>query len=646
MAAHLKFLSLTVTTADAEKTYRFDQTATVISGPSGSGKSSLLMLLKHVIGGSAILTPAVRDHVHSVRAEILVGDEHLVLKRTIGDEDSRNRVDVLDPATMNLRQSFIVRAEAGQTTLSDHLLNALGFPRETIPTRRDGKAGTLNVTFADLFAYVYLEAINIDTQVVHHHESHFNPKRRALFKMMFGLTDSALLELQRLAGNLRAEMKAKESEHESVSSFLAASDSRSDDELRAELVQLREMLQLAETALGSLRSELEESSAADAVLRRELRQAVEAARDAAQEVAAARELVEARQAVVAQVELDLLRLERSATAIEKLSPFDFVVCPRCMQRLEARSVQDDHCIVCLQHDPPDDTIDPAAVQQAREALESQLRDAQGVFAGDAQVLDTARVRAQQADFLTTTLRRQLDAQTRDVVAPRFDAIADSSARVAALGASIDAVTQLRDAWARARSIAQTVKDIKARRARTQADIKSKTAALAARGNLVSDLSSNFHTLLTELHLPWVQTAVVDPETYLPVVDGDPFDRLQASGGGITTCVNIAYSLALLEFGLTHPDVLVPSLLIIDSPRKALGNNPADRERGRRIYSRFKALADTYGDQVQLIIADNDTAPIPNSAFSTIPLDYPSPMVPGVAHPGPGHTTRTEDEYQA
>lgn len=133
MAAHLKFLSLTVTTAVAEKTYLFDQTATVISGPSGSGKSSLLMLLKHVIGGSAILTPAVRDHVHSVRAEILVGDEHLVLKRTIGDEDSRNRVDVLDPATMNLRQSFIVRAEAGQTTLSDHLLNALGFPGKRSP---------------------------------------------------------------------------------------------------------------------------------------------------------------------------------------------------------------------------------------------------------------------------------------------------------------------------------------------------------------------------------------------------------------------------------------------------------------------------------------------------------------------------------
>ncbi|MFF9360855.1 AAA family ATPase [Streptomyces griseoluteus] len=644
MAVHLKFLALTVTTADAEQTYRFNQPATVISGPSGSGKSSLLMLLKHAIGGDAILTPAVRDHVHSVCAEILVGDEHLALKRMIGESGS-DRVDVLDPVTLDLRESLIIRAEEGKTTLSDRLLSALGFPRVAIPVRREGKAAKANMTFQALFAYVYLEAIYIDTQIVRHQQSYFDGMRRALFEVIFGLTDSVLLDLKQRSAQLLTDMKTKTAEHENVSNFLRASDSRSDDALRAELGGLRETLALAECALGALRSELEESSAADAVLRQELQQAVAAARDAGQEVVAARELLEARESVVAQVELDRLRLDRSATAIEKLSPFDFVICPRCMQRLEGRPVQEDHCIVCLQHDPPDESVDSAAIQQTREALERQLSDARAVLDADAQVLAAARDRAQQADFLCTTLRRELDAQTRDVVAPRFDAIANSSARVAALGASIDAVTQLRDAWARARAIAQEVKDLRATRTRVQADVKTRSLVLAARGQLVDDLSQVFFNLLAELHLPWVRAAVIDPKTYLPVIDGNPFESLQASGGGITTCVSIAYSLALLEFGLTHPDVLVPSLLIIDSPRKALGNNPDDQERGNRIYGRFKALVDTYGDRVQLIIADNDTAPVPSNTFNTIPLDYNQPMVPGVAHPGPEHTHRAEDGYE-
>ncbi|ANB03968.1 hypothetical protein SAM40697_6921 [Streptomyces ambofaciens] len=60
----------------------------------------------------------------------------------------------------------------------------------------------------------------------------------------------------------------------------------------------------------------------------------------------------------------------------------------------------------------------------------------------------------------------------------------------------------------------------------------------------------------------------------------------------------------------------------------------------------KALTDTYGSRLQLIIADNDTAPLPEGAFSTVELDHDRPMVPGVPHPGPDHTIRTENGDRA
>ncbi|GJF30251.1 hypothetical protein KNE206_29510 [Kitasatospora sp. NE20-6] len=643
MAVHVRFLSLTVTTATAEKTYRFDQPATVISGASGSGKSSLLMLLRHAIGGSARLTPTVRDHVHSVRADVVMGTRHVILKRTINDDRS-GQVDILDPATMTLIQTLAVRSADRRDTLSDYLLQSIGFPRESIPSTRDGNAQSLDLTFSNLFAYIYMEAHNIDSQVVGHRDTWFNRKRKELFKLMFALTDSALMELRLEKNALDDKLKKKKSEYANVTQFLEASDSRSEEELRAELTGLREMLGQADSTLASLRFELEETAAADTVLRQDLGRAVEAARHASQEVLSARDLVEARAAVVAQVSLDLARLERSATAIEMLSPFDFVVCPRCMQRLENRLVPTDHCVVCLQHDPHDADVDPAVVQQTRTALEEQLQDAQAVQAADTHVLQRARERAEQADFLATTLRRQLDALTRDTVAPRFDAISQSSARVATLKATIDAVAQLREFWARARSINQTVRDVTAERKDVNAAIKARNAELQSRQTLVAQLSTSFRVILENFQPPWeVQSAVVDPNTYLPVVNETQFEDLQASGGGINACVNLAYSLALLEFGLTHPDVLIPSLLIIDSPRRAFGNNPDDQERGRRIYDRFKILADTYGESLQLIVADNDTAPVPSDTFGKIELDYTNPLVPGVVHPGPGHTARIEDE---
>jgi hypothetical protein len=83
-----------------------------------------------------------------------------------------------------------------------------------------------------------------------------------------------------------------------------------------------------------------------------------------------------------------------------------------------------------------------------------------------------------------------------------------------------------------------------------------------------------------------------------------FEDLQASGGGastalniayhltlLTTALNIAYHLTLLTTALDHPDVLLPSLLIIDSPRKAIGTVDRDRELGRRIYTRLATLAE-------------------------------------------------------
>ena len=116
--------------------------------------------------------------------------------------------------------------------------------------------------------------------------------------------------------------------------------------------------------------------------------------------------------------------------------------------------------------------------------------------------------------------------------------------------------------------------------------------------------TEFGRVLTSWNLPWVTTVVIDRDTYLPVVNGQPFESLQASGGGIATSVNLAYSLTLLAFGLDHADVLVPSLLVIDSPRKVFGNNASDRQRAAEIYSCFRTLSDAYGERLQLIIADN------------------------------------------
>jgi hypothetical protein len=79
----------------------------------------------------------------------------------------------------------------------------------------------------------------------------------------------------------------------------------------------------------------------------------------------------------------------------------------------------------------------------------------------------------------------------------------------------------------------------AQRASAAAEKKARKAELVARQTLVSDLSRDFSTMVYRLRpAPWIQSATVDPSSYLPVVGNVSFESLQADGGGVT-CIKVA-----------------------------------------------------------------------------------------------------------
>ncbi|MEV1173929.1 hypothetical protein [Nonomuraea sp. NPDC049784] len=163
-----------------------------------------------------------------------------------------------------------------------------------------------------------------------------------------------------------------------------------------------------------------------------------------------------------------------------------------------------------------------------------------------------------------------------------------------------------------------------------------------RGAQLDDISAAFGDEVNLIGIPTDGTARIDPDTFLPLVGDTAFEDLQASGGGASTALNIAYHLTLLTTALDHPDVLLPSLLIIDSPRKAIGTVDRDRELGRRIYTRLATLAEAYKDRIQLIVADNDIPAELVTTRNTIVLTSERSAVPGVTNTGVGEGQRVED----
>jgi hypothetical protein len=219
------------------------------------------------------------------------------------------------------------------------------------------------------------------------------------------------------------------------------------------------------------------------------------------------------------------------------------------------------------------------------------------------------------------------------VAPLFDAIAGASSDIAEAENRRHRAEELMRYWAELDRLDADLRELQNDRAELLRQISEAKARLEQRRRLVVDFSATFREVVAEAELPWFEDAIIDLETFLPVINGGSFGAL--SSGGMKAVVNVAYHLALLTEGLVERDLRVPNLLIIDSPAKNLGVSKNDRSQADRVYRRIAALAGAYRQDFQIIVADNDPPGVPIPIANRIDLSYERPLVPGVAHPGPG-----------
>lgn len=632
MTRRLVFQSLSLDTSSGQHTYEFTQPITVLSGPYGTGKSSLLELIKHALGGTATLTPAVQGNVRRVVLTAQVGDRTLILRRST--QGSMGHVDVVDPGSGVTERRLPVKPRTGQPTISSYLLDLLELPQTAIPSSRARSRGkATNITFNSVYTYLYLEQMEIDRSVVHHLDKVREPTRRAVFELLFGLSDAISFDLEVQIGKLNEQITQARAEAKTVRTFLEQSDAPEEDVLRQRRHQLSAESNAATVRLNGLRAQVADRSTLQDELRARLHDAAVLQTKAEAELEAATIAVNERRAVIAQLSVDLAKLDRATVAGRLLAPFEILSCPRCLQSLEQREVPHGHCTVCLQPDVlADGAPQPDEDSAARRRIEEQLRETQQLLEQDEQRVASA---AQQVDRVRLTivlLTRDLEARTRDVVSPLFDEIASESAASARFGAELAELDRLQAFWSQARSLDNRVGTLETRRNELVSELDAARATFTDRSERLEELSTLFDETVQLLNVPWYQSAKIDSVTYLPVVNDTKFEQLTASGGGIATVVNLAYHLTLLSYALSERDLLRPGLLVIDSPRKSLGR--ADNETIVAFYRRLETITNEYRDRVQVIVADNDPPPMGTRIKSSITFTYEEPMVPGVVHPGP------------
>lgn len=638
MTKRFRIDAVALDTTDGPVNYAFPSDLTVLAGPTGVGKTTLLEMVKFAFGGDALLAPVALNSVNAVSVDVTIEDSRYQLIRSI-DQVKRKVVRVVDLVTREPLPDHHV--DNHQPSLNTLLLTALGLPDDMLAAARGGsssKAGS-RITFADIFTYLYVPQSAINRDIAHSQESYREPKRKTVFELLFGLTDPEIIGMRSQLNTLNGQITEAENTRKAVLTFLKDSNTTTRVDAKRALASAAAAQQVAAAELASLREALDPVADRETLTLRDLLS--DAERGLTEARTRVEDLERERVDFIAEhrrIKGDIDRLARMRDAGERLASIEFLVCPRCMQSLAQRPVPDGSCRVCLQDDPVGSTggTDPYEARQLADQLSEldfQLRHI--VTQADA----TARLVADR-ERLVQDLTANLERRTEARITPRLQAFSDASDRLATALAQQTHLEGVLRQWDRVDDLAAEEDRLRTTRETLRRAIKDSDENMAQRRQTVlSNLDREFQKAVNTLGIPGVEQSSISPTSYLPLLDGRPFASVSLAGG-IMTATQVAYWTSLLAVALRMRDTSYPAFLLIDSPRLAL--NTAE-DLSAALYRRLVSQADANPGRLQYIVADNELPQEYRRSYAEIDFTYDNPTVATIHHPGPAAVTRIGDE---
>ncbi|GAA1749182.1 AAA family ATPase [Streptomonospora arabica] len=625
----------------------------VIVGDSGAGKSTLFELARFALGGDAQKTPVFEEDVREVVVSIVAGDRQLALSRATHAKP--DVVRVFDRVTQEVEGSYRVTRHGKDTeVIGKKMLEWLGMPTD-VPIPGSDPPSVL--TFSDVWAFIHVTQPEIDRSIARHDANARTNRRLRAFEMLFGLVSPELLALNGLISEAKAQLREAKARHTTITSFLENGSVPPRSDLRQHASAALQRREHYTAELEHLHSESGVRNDRVTLLRGLLTIAQGDAADVEEEIDQLTRVQQDRTSRIDRLHREITRLERFQHANGALADVEFAVCPRCMQSIAERHVEEGACRLCLQPEPepeaprrrsgrsrqpsaPDDALPlvvPDRSSAQAEQLATQREETNRLLMLGERELHALRDRQESIIADIENLRAEIERLSEDAVTPRIDELTTVTRLLAeAESAERQAEESLR-LWDGLDDVSAEVKSAEETKNQREQEKKDLEDSLQqSRDTLFADLSQMFTHYLRRFRAPNAREGHIDSQNYLPYIDGKRFDRISVGGGNRTVFI-VAYWLTLLRASLQEETRLFPAFLVLDSPQKSLSS---DGESSKSIYDALQTLADSStppgkpGRRVQLFVVDNQSPRGFRTDGELIHVTYEEPAIRTIPHPGP------------
>jgi len=587
------------------RTVAFQSGLNVIRGDITTGKTTLIRLLRGLLGSVPRHLPPETEVIRALRGRVVLGAQAWNIYRPMASTNEAP-VEIAAASSVRSEVGLALRLPAGGPGgYGEFVLSRLNLPIVSVPRARREPTNDLSpVTINDWLLYCIVTGDELDTQVFGHRDPFRDLKRRWVFEIAYGLYDEELANLGAQLRRIELEINASESEAEVIRQFLAGTSIGKPEELEADLIA-------QEGRLGQLRAQTQQlQGASDREPAGEIasvRGYVLGAREGIDEL---RSQVRQHQAQLRdlgdlQKQLTTLskRLTRSIVADEWMVDFDFVVCPRCGQDVDQHRAQSPTCYLCEQPEPTT-APDRDSLIREQDRVTYQIVETQQLIEERTETLARLRSREVEMGASLADASARLNTLTRDFVSARAAEIQAIASDTATLEANAEWIKRYLTLSGRQTDQTGRLEALRERKLELEDQIDSHRTSVSVADENVSALERRMVDYLTRLHVPQLGdllTVKINKTTYLPEVSTRTFDEL--SSQGLKTLVNVAHHTVAIDRDLT-----MPGFLVLDGVSANSGKEGLEGDRIVDMYKLFEEVAEEYGGRLQLIVVDNDLPP--------------------------------------